>query len=85
MGCIPKLYICSILGQWGNWVIQHILEHGSPTDKKFILKVVTQNLFAMSIDQYASKVVEKAMKISNPPELMQMVELVLDSSCRSNG
>ena len=38
-------------GQWGNWVIQHILEHGNSADKAFIIKVVSQNIFFMSIDQ----------------------------------
>ncbi|KAJ1564069.1 hypothetical protein HK096_009756 [Nowakowskiella sp. JEL0078] len=67
-------------GQWGNWVIQHILEHGVGANKSFILKTITQNIHVMSIDQYASKVVEKALKVAPKRELYEMVNMVISLS-----
>ncbi|KAJ3127503.1 hypothetical protein HK098_006281 [Nowakowskiella sp. JEL0407] len=72
-------------GQWGNWVIQHILEHGAIANKNFILKSINQNLHAMSVDQYASKVVEKALKVAPRRELYEMVNSVLSASKDPNG
>lgn len=57
-------------GQWGNWVMQHLLEHGTEVEQKHIISVVLQNVFSMSVDQYASKVVEKCVKIASKRSLL---------------
>ncbi|KAJ3114617.1 hypothetical protein HDU96_001871 [Phlyctochytrium bullatum] len=72
-------------GQWGNWVIQHLLEHGSPSDKQHILKVVARHVYAMSIDQFASKVVEKGLKTCQRRDLYDIVDMVLSPSLRESG
>ncbi|KNC97720.1 uncharacterized protein SPPG_07182 [Spizellomyces punctatus DAOM BR117] len=69
-------------GQWGNWVIQHILEHGAPVDKNYVMKVLIQNFYPMAIDQYASKVVEKGLKLAPKREMYEMIETVLTPSVR---
>jgi transcriptional regulator CtsR len=69
-----------ILGQWGNWVIQHLLEHGTATEQNHIMEVVLKNSFVMSIDQYASKVVEKCVKVTSKKHLQQFVEEIIKSS-----
>ncbi|KAI9347982.1 armadillo-type protein [Zopfochytrium polystomum] len=71
-------------GQWGNWVIQHLLEHGSPADKSHILKIVARNVHAMSVDQFASKVVEKGLKTCPKRDLYEIVDMVISPS-RDNG
>ncbi|KAJ3276303.1 hypothetical protein HK104_003690 [Borealophlyctis nickersoniae] len=85
--------VCEILahcvdiarGQWGNWVIQHVLEHGTPMDKSYIMKVLTHNFFSMSIDQYASKVVEKGLKLAPKREMFEMIDSVIAPTLRENG
>lgn len=51
-------------GQFGNWCIQHLCEHGSPPDKRRVIDHILANSYSYSIDQFASKVVEKCLKIS---------------------
>ncbi|KAK6341062.1 hypothetical protein TWF696_009371 [Orbilia brochopaga] len=51
-------------GQFGNWCIQHICEHGQPRDQSVALDMVLHNAVDYSMDQYASKVVEKCLKSS---------------------
>ena len=50
-------------GQFGNWCIQHLCEHGSPPDKRRVIDHILTNSYNYSIDQFASKVVEKCLKI----------------------
>ena len=49
-------------GQWGNWVIQHIVEHGRPEDRVRVIDVILDHSASYSTDQFASKVIEKALK-----------------------
>ncbi|KAK6363294.1 hypothetical protein TWF730_000734 [Orbilia blumenaviensis] len=54
-------------GQFGNWCIQHICEHGAPRDQSLALDIVLHNAVDYSMDQYASKVVEKCLKTGVAP------------------
>ncbi|KAF7115106.1 hypothetical protein CNMCM5793_001340 [Aspergillus hiratsukae] len=50
-------------GQFGNWCIQHICEHGAPQDKSRAIEHVLLWSVDYSMDQFASKIVEKCLKI----------------------
>ncbi|KAJ5562277.1 Armadillo-like helical [Penicillium sp. DV-2018c] len=50
-------------GQFGNWCIQHICEHGAPHDKSRAVEHVIRWAVDYSMDQFASKIVEKCLKI----------------------
>ncbi|KAJ5343353.1 uncharacterized protein N7506_003177 [Penicillium brevicompactum] len=50
-------------GQFGNWCIQHICEHGAPHDKNRAIEHVIHRAVDYSMDQFASKIVEKCLKI----------------------
>lgn len=50
-------------GQFGNWCIQHICEHGAPHDKSRATEHVIHFAVDYSMDQFASKIVEKCLKI----------------------
>ncbi|KAF9883032.1 hypothetical protein FE257_004315 [Aspergillus nanangensis] len=50
-------------GQFGNWCIQHICEHGAPHDKSRAVKHILLWSVDYSMDQFASKIVEKCLKI----------------------
>lgn len=50
-------------GQFGNWCIQHLCEHAAPADKRRVIDHILTNAYSYSIDQFASKVVEKCLKI----------------------
>lgn len=50
-------------GQFGNWCIQHICEHGAPQDRTRAIEHILVRAVDYSMDQFASKVVEKCLKI----------------------
>lgn len=50
-------------GQFGNWCIQHICEHGAPADRGRAIDHILRFATEYSMDQYASKVIEKCLKI----------------------
>jgi hypothetical protein len=50
-------------GQFGNWCIQHICEHGDTGDRKCAIDHILCFTTEYSMDQYASKVIEKCLKI----------------------
>ncbi|KAE8348857.1 pumilio-family RNA binding repeat protein [Aspergillus coremiiformis] len=50
-------------GQFGNWCIQHICEHGAPHDKNRAVEHILLWAVDYSMDQFASKIVEKCLKI----------------------
>lgn len=61
-------------GQWGNWVIQHILEHAeSSQDREHAFQVVLDHAARLSTDQFASKVVEKALRTGGPVFLERFI------------
>ncbi|KAF8468376.1 armadillo-type protein [Kalaharituber pfeilii] len=64
-------------GQFGNWCIQHICEHGAPADRSRAIDVVIHNAPEYSMDQYASKVVEKCLKIGGA----EFLDRYLDRVC----
>ncbi|OTA95770.1 hypothetical protein M434DRAFT_9430 [Hypoxylon sp. CO27-5] len=64
-------------GQFGNWCIQHICEHGAPADRSRAIDHVIRFAAEYSMDQYASKVVEKCLKIGGTEFLARY----LDRAC----
>ncbi|PKS09721.1 hypothetical protein jhhlp_004342 [Lomentospora prolificans] len=54
-------------GQFGNWCIQHICEHGAPADRSRAVDHVIRYAMEYSLDQFASKVVEKCLKVGGSP------------------
>ena len=65
-------------GQFGNWCIQHICEHGAPADKNRAVEHVLHYATEYSVDQFASKVVEKCLKIGGPEFLGRYLERVCE-------
>ncbi|KAJ4992802.1 hypothetical protein SVAN01_01848 [Stagonosporopsis vannaccii] len=65
-------------GQFGNWCIQHICEHGAPADRSRAVDHVLRFATEYSMDQYASKVIEKCLKIGNAEFLDRYLERVCE-------
>ncbi|KAK3371389.1 armadillo-type protein [Lasiosphaeria ovina] len=65
-------------GQFGNWCIQHICEHGAPADRSRAVDHVIRYAAEYSMDQFASKVVEKCLKISGPEFLGRYLDRVCE-------
>ncbi|KAK0345558.1 hypothetical protein LTR02_009506 [Friedmanniomyces endolithicus] len=67
-------------GQFGNWCIQHICEHGSIPDRSRAIDHVIRYADQYSMDQFASKVVEKCLKVSGN----EFLDRYLDRVCEAN-
>ena len=65
-------------GQFGNWCIQHICEHGAVGDRTRAIDHVLQYATEYSMDQYASKVVEKGLKIGGVEFLERYLQRVCE-------
>ncbi|KAF2471394.1 ARM repeat-containing protein [Lindgomyces ingoldianus] len=65
-------------GQFGNWCIQHICEHGAPPDRSRAIDHILRFATEYSMDQYASKVIEKCLKIGGNEFLDRYLERVCE-------
>ncbi|KAF2854975.1 ARM repeat-containing protein [Plenodomus tracheiphilus IPT5] len=66
-------------GQFGNWCIQHICEHGAPADRGRAVDHILRFATEYSMDQYASKVIEKCLKIGGGEFLDRYLERVCEA------
>jgi len=74
--------------KFGNYVIQHLVEFGSPAQSHRVANAIRKDLIVLSKDQFGSKVVERAVEmccaddrdaiaselLSTPNELVSMAE-----------
>lgn len=68
-------------GQWGNWVIQHILEHAEKSsDREAAFDFVLDEAVQLSMDQFASKVVEKALRIGGPQFITRFIQRICSTN-----
>ena len=65
-------------GQFGNWCIQHICEHGAPADRSRAVEHILRYATEYSMDQFASKVVEKCLKIGGNEFLERYLERICE-------
>jgi hypothetical protein len=69
-------------GQWGNWVIQHILEQAEKKeDRELAFQTVLDEAIQLSMDQFASKVVEKALRIGGQQFLIKFIDRISTITC----
>lgn len=65
--------------QYGNYVIQHILEHGKPQDKALIISKVIGHTLQLSKHKFASNVVEKCVAYGSPKDRETLINEVLQT------
>ncbi|KAK4743094.1 hypothetical protein SAY87_001095 [Trapa incisa] len=66
--------------QYGNYVVQHVLEHGKPHERSAIIETLTGRIVHMSQQKFASNVIEKCLAFGTPTERHIMVNEMLGSS-----
>ncbi|CAM8972798.1 unnamed protein product [Rhodiola kirilowii] len=66
--------------QYGNYVIQHVLEHGKPLERSCIISKLTGQIVQMSQQKFASNVVEKCLTFGDPVERQILVDEMLGST-----
>lgn len=63
--------------QYGNYVIQHVLEHGRPQDKTAIIHKMKGQVISMSQHKFASNVVEKCVQFGSKTERALIIDEIL--------
>lgn len=79
---LDELHRCTsqlVQDQYGNYVIQHILERGRPSDKGFVIDKIRGHVLQLSKHKFASNVVEKCVDYGNKKDRQLLIEEVLQS------
>ncbi|KAE9615041.1 hypothetical protein Lal_00048068 [Lupinus albus] len=66
--------------QYGNYVVQHVLEHGKPHERTAIINELTGEIVQMSQQKFASNVIEKCLSFGTPAERQAIVDEMLAST-----
>jgi hypothetical protein len=69
-----------IQDQYGNYVIQHVLEHGLPWQRSAIVASVQSQILALTKHKFASNVVEKCFVFGSDDDRTQLVDEVIGSN-----
>ena len=62
-----------IVDQYGNYVMQHIIEHGLEEDRRRTIALVTSQLVNFSKHKFASNVVEDSIQSGSKEERQRIV------------
>mmetsp|Transcript_87289 Transcript_87289/g.130980 ORF Transcript_87289/g.130980 Transcript_87289/m.130980 type:complete len:317 (+) Transcript_87289:134-1084(+) len=75
---ISKCHRTLLDDQYGNYVIQHVLQFGRLSDRDSVLEIVAENgLLLLSRQKFASNVVEKLLKYGNAQQRKAVVREML--------
>ncbi|KAK1298977.1 hypothetical protein QJS10_CPB14g01612 [Acorus calamus] len=66
--------------QYGNYVVQHVLEHGKPHERSAIITKLAGQIVQMSQQKFASNVVEKCLTFGGPIEREVLVNEMLGTT-----
>ncbi|WOG95765.1 hypothetical protein DCAR_0415092 [Daucus carota subsp. sativus] len=76
LGCVSML----AQDQYGNYVIQHVLEHGKPHERSTIIQELAGKIVQMSQQKFASNVVEKCLAFGDPSQRELLVREMLGTT-----
>ncbi|KAK8463522.1 hypothetical protein SEVIR_1G374800v4 [Setaria viridis] len=66
--------------QYGNYVIQHVLQHGKPEERSTIITQLAGQIVRMSQQKFASNVVEKCLTFGNPEQRQILINEMLGTT-----
>lgn len=69
-----------IQDQYGNYVIQHILERGKDQDKTKIMKKISGRILSLSKHKFASNVVEKCFEYGTEVDKQSFIDEITEAS-----
>lgn len=76
---LSELHVCTyalVQDQYGNYVTQHVIQHGKPEDKAKIVSVVAKHLLQFSKHKFASNVVEKSIEYGTDDQRRTIMEVI---------
>ncbi|KAE9589896.1 putative armadillo-like helical, nucleic acid binding NABP, pumilio domain-containing protein [Lupinus albus] len=73
--------ICNLAqDQYGNYVIQHIIQHGKSHERTAVISKLAGQIVKMSQQKFASNVIEKCLTFGSPEERQILVNEMLGTS-----
>ncbi|KAL3838303.1 hypothetical protein ACJIZ3_022894 [Penstemon smallii] len=73
--------VCNLAqDQYGNYVIQHVLQHGKPHERSAIISKLAGQIVKMSQQKFASNVIEKCLTFGGPDERKLLVNEMLGTT-----
>ena len=76
---LQELHACTmslIVDQFGNYVTQHVIEHGREEDRAQVISLVTSHLINFSRHKFASNVVEKSLQFGAVEQRHKIVSIL---------
>ncbi|KAI0374995.1 ARM repeat-containing protein [Pilatotrama ljubarskyi] len=70
---VPNLMV----DQFGNYVVQFVLEHGKPQDRAMIISKLKGQMYSMAKHKFASNVCEKALLTADPESRRQLIDEIM--------
>ncbi|KAI9065180.1 ARM repeat-containing protein [Trametes sanguinea] len=70
---VPNLMV----DQFGNYVVQFVLEHGKPQDRAMIISKLTGQMYNMAKHKFASNVCEKALMTADPDSRRKLIDEIM--------
>ncbi|KAM0941362.1 putative armadillo-like helical, nucleic acid binding NABP, pumilio domain-containing protein [Dioscorea sansibarensis] len=77
LGEIMESVIDLAKDQYGNYVIQHVIERGKPEERSAIIREFIGQIVSMSQQKFASNVVEKCFVFGSPEERQVFINEIL--------
>lgn len=69
--------------QYGNYVVQHILEHGKREDKEEIMKHLKDKILPLSQHKFASNVIEKCVMYGSFEDRQMIIDEIVANEMKS--
>ncbi|CAL5028625.1 unnamed protein product [Urochloa decumbens] len=65
--------------KFGNYVVQHVLEHGKPEERSSIIQKLSGQVVVLSKQKFASNVIEKCLANGTPEERDSLIGEIISS------
>ncbi|KAL6650412.1 hypothetical protein ACP70R_009337 [Stipagrostis hirtigluma subsp. patula] len=65
--------------KFGNYVVQHVLQHGKPEERSSIIKKLSGQVVILSKQKFASNVIEKCLTFGTPEERDGLIGEIISS------
>lgn len=69
---------------YGNYVVSHVLEHGKPPDKLFVLGKIKKKVLLLSSHKFGSNVIEKCLVHSERKQKEDIIGEILQARLGGN-
>ncbi|RHY12353.1 hypothetical protein DYB26_007058 [Aphanomyces astaci] len=76
---IQDAYGLLVNDQYGNYVIQHVLKHGPPSERAALINRIYPDIVRLSHHKYASNVIEKCLLYASVGQLRVIMQHILST------